>query len=176
MKHLSLITLGITTALILSACNFADNGYKNNSSEPVAASTATAQATRNPQLTGDEFLAKNKNTPGVKTTASGLQYKVNHEGSGKKPKSTDIVTVQYEGRLIDGTIFDSTAQRNNQPATFPLNGVIPGWTEGLQLMSEGSDYTFYIPAQLAYGEQSPTNAIPANSVLVFDVKLIKVGE
>ena len=180
MKHLSLITLGITTVLILSACNFADNGYKNNSSEPVAASTATAtaneQTTRNPQLTGDEFLAKNKNAPGVKTTASGLQYKVNHEGSGKKPKATDMVTVQYEGRLIDGTIFDSTAQRNNQPATFPLNGVIPGWTEGLQLMSEGSDYTFYIPAQLAYGEQSPTSAIPANSVLVFDVKLIKVGE
>lgn len=175
MKHLSLTTLGITTALALSACNFADNGYKNNSSEPVAASTATS-ATRNPQRAGEEFLAKNKNVSGVKTTTSGLQYKVNHEGSGKKPKATDMVTVQYEGRLIDGTIFDSTAQRNNEPVTFPLNGVIPGWTEGLQLMSEGSDYTFYIPARLAYGEHSPTSAIPANSVLIFDVKLIKVGK
>nr|WP_275415222.1 FKBP-type peptidyl-prolyl cis-trans isomerase [Snodgrassella gandavensis] len=165
--------MGITTLLAVSACNSTDNGYKNNSSEPVAASTS---ATRNPQVAGDEFLSKNKTASGVKTTASGLQYKINHEGSGKKPKATDMVTVQYEGRLIDGTVFDSTAQRNNQPATFPLNGVIPGWTEGLQLMSEGSEFTFYIPANLAYGEQSPTSAIPANSVLIFDVKLLKVGE
>lgn len=175
MKSLSLTIMGITTLLAVSACNFADNGFKSNSSEPVAASSATS-ATRNPQLAGDEFLAKNKTAPGVTTTASGLQYKVNHEGSGKKPKASDMVTVQYEGRLIDGTVFDSTVQRNNQPATFPLNGVIPGWTEGLQLMSEGSDYTFYIPANLAYGEQSPTSAIPPNSVLIFNVKLIKVGE
>ncbi|WP_257378952.1 FKBP-type peptidyl-prolyl cis-trans isomerase [Snodgrassella alvi] len=165
--------MGITTLLAVSACNSTDNGYKNNSSEPVAASTS---ATRNPQVAGDEFLAKNKTAPGVKTTTSGLQYKINHEGSGKKPKATDMVTVQYEGRLIDGTVFDSTAQRNNQPATFPLNGVISGWTEGLQLMSEGSEFTFYIPANLAYGEQSPTSAIPANSVLIFDVKLLKIGE
>ncbi|NUE66901.1 FKBP-type peptidyl-prolyl cis-trans isomerase [Snodgrassella sp. ESL0253] len=173
MKRLSFTIMGITTLLAVSACNSTDNGYKNNSSEPVAASTS---ATRNPQVAGDEFLAKNRTAPGVKTTASGLQYKINHEGSGKKPKATDMVTVQYEGRLIDGTVFDSTAQRNNQPATFPLNGVIPGWTEGLQLMSEGSEFTFYIPANLAYGEQSPTSAIPANSVLIFDVKLLKVGE
>ncbi|WP_100113688.1 FKBP-type peptidyl-prolyl cis-trans isomerase [Snodgrassella alvi] len=173
MKRLSFTIMGITTLLAVSACNSTDNGYKNNSSEPVAASTS---ATRNPQVAGDEFLAKNKTAPGVKTTASGLQYKINHEGSGKKPKATDMVTVQYEGRLIDGTVFDSTAQRNNQPATFPLNGVISGWTEGLQLMSEGSEFTFYIPANLAYGEQSPTSAIPANSVLIFDVKLLKIGE
>ncbi|WP_100137365.1 FKBP-type peptidyl-prolyl cis-trans isomerase [Snodgrassella alvi] len=173
MKRLSFTIMGITTLLAVSACNSTDNGYKNNSSEPIAASTS---ATRNPQVAGDEFLAKNKTVSGVKTTASGLQYKINHEGSGKKPKASDMVTVQYEGRLIDGTVFDSTAQRNNKPATFPLNGVIPGWTEGLQLMSEGSEFTFYIPANLAYGEQSPTSTIPANSVLIFDVKLLKVGE
>jgi FKBP-type peptidyl-prolyl cis-trans isomerase len=173
MKHLPFTIMGITTLLAVSACNSADNGYKNNSNEPV---TASVSATRNPQVAGDEFLAKNKTATGVKTTASGLQYKVNHQGSGKKPKATDMVTVLYEGRLIDGTVFDSTAQRNNQPATFPLNAVIPGWTEGLQLMSEGSEFTFYIPANLAYGEQSPTSAIPANSVLIFDVKLIKIGE
>jgi FKBP-type peptidyl-prolyl cis-trans isomerase len=173
MKRLSFTIMGITTLLAVSACNSTDNGYKNNSSEPIAASTS---ATRNPQVAGDEFLAKNKTVSGVKTTASGLQYKINHEGSGKKPKASDMVTVQYEGRLIDGTVFDSTAQRNNKPATFPLNGVIPGWTEGLQLMSEGSEFTFYIPANLAYGEQSPTSTIPANSVLIFDVKLLKVGK
>lgn len=175
MKSLSLTIIGITALLAVSACNSADNGFKNNRSEPVAASSTTS-ATRNPQVAGDEFLTKNKTAPGVTTTASGLQYKVNHEGNGKKPKASDMVTVQYEGRLIDGTVFDSTAQRDNKPVTFPLNGVIPGWTEGLQLMSEGSDYTFYIPANLAYGEQSPTSAIPPNSVLIFNVKLIKVGK
>ncbi|MCO6505511.1 MAG: FKBP-type peptidyl-prolyl cis-trans isomerase [Snodgrassella sp.] len=172
MKRWSFTIIGITTLLAISACNSTDNNYKNTGSEPVA---VTKSAATNPQVAGDEFLAKNKTATGVKTTASGLQYKINHAGSGKKPQATDMVTVQYEGRLIDGTVFDSTAQRNNKPATFPLNGVIPGWTEGLQLMSEGSDFTFYIPANLAYGDQSPTSAIPANSVLIFDVKLIKVG-
>ena len=121
---------------------------------------------------GEAFLKENAKKDGVKTTASGLQYKVKTEGKGAKPAATDTVTVEYEGRLIDGTVFDSSA-KNGAPATFPLNQVIPGWTEGVQLMGEGGEYTFYIPAKLAYGPNS-TGLIPGNSTLVFDVKLVKV--
>lgn len=123
---------------------------------------------------GQAFLNENKGKEGVKTTASGLQYSVKTEGSGKQPKATDIVTVHYEGRLIDGTVFDSSIKRG-QPASFALNQVIKGWTEGLQLMKEGGEYTFYIPAELAYGSQG-NPSIPPNSVLIFDVQLIKVGQ
>lgn len=123
---------------------------------------------------GQAFLNENKAKEGVKTTASGLQYSVKTEGSGKQPKATDTVTVHYEGRLIDGTVFDSSIKRG-QPASFALNQVIKGWTEGLQLMKEGGEYTFYIPAELAYGEQG-NPSIPPNSVLIFDVRLIKVGQ
>ncbi|MDO4693091.1 MAG: FKBP-type peptidyl-prolyl cis-trans isomerase [Eikenella sp.] len=123
---------------------------------------------------GQAFLNENKAKEGVKTTASGLQYSVKTEGSGKQPKATDTVTVHYEGRLIDGTVFDSSVKRG-QPASFALNQVIKGWTEGLQLMKEGGEYTFYIPAELAYGEQG-NPGIPPNSVLIFDVQLLKVGQ
>ena len=126
------------------------------------------------QEKGQAFLTENKAKEGVKTTASGLQYTVKTEGSGARPKATDVVTVHYEGRLIDGTVFDSSIKRG-EPATFALNQVIPGWTEGLQLMKEGGEYTFYIPSELAYGEQG-NPSIPPNSVLVFDVQLIKVGQ
>lgn len=119
---------------------------------------------------GEAFLKENAAKEGVKTTASGLQYQVKKEGSGNKPKATDVVTVEYTGKLIDGTEFDSS---KGTPVTFPLNQVIPGWTEGVQLMTPGSEYTFYIPAKLAYGENSPSPNIAPNSVLVFDVKLIK---
>lgn len=119
---------------------------------------------------GEAFLKENATKAGVKTTASGLQYQVKKEGSGAKPKATDLVTVEYTGKLIDGTEFDSS---KGTPVTFPLNQVIPGWTEGVQLMTPGSEYTFYIPAKLAYGENSPSPNIGPNSVLVFDVKLIK---
>ena len=105
------------------------------------------------QAKGEAFLAQNAKKAGVKTTASGLQYEVLKEGSGAQPKATDIVAVQYEGKLLDGKVFDSTAQHGGQPAVFPLNQVIPGWTEGLQLMKEGGKYRFYIPSKLAYGEQ-----------------------
>ncbi|MDR3385570.1 MAG: FKBP-type peptidyl-prolyl cis-trans isomerase [Rudaea sp.] len=124
------------------------------------------------QKEGDDFLAKNKSKKGVKVTASGLQYEVVKEGTGPKPKATDSVKVDYTGTKIDGTKFDSSVDRG-QPATFPLNGVIPGWTEGMQLMPVGSEYKFYIPAKLAYGEHGP-GPIGPNATLIFDVKLIDI--
>ena len=124
----------------------------------------------------ENFLNTNAEKEGVTTTESGLQYEVIEAGKeeGKKPALEDMVTVHYTGTLVDGTVFDSSVERN-QPATFPLNGVIEGWQEGLQLMKEGAKYKLTIPAELAYGDR-PAGAIPANSVLVFEVELIKVGE
>jgi FKBP-type peptidyl-prolyl cis-trans isomerase len=121
---------------------------------------------------GEKFLAENKTRPGVKTTASGLQYEVIKEGSGRKPLATDTVEVNYAGTLIDGTEFDNSYKRG-APISFPLNGVIRGWTEALQLMTEGSKYKLYIPYQLAYGmnDQGP---IPGGSVLIFEVELLDV--
>ncbi len=121
----------------------------------------------------DKFLADNKKKDGVKTTASGLQYKVLKEGSGPQPKSSDTVTVNYRGTLMDGTEFDSSYKRG-QPATFPVGGVIKGWTEALQLMKVGSKYQLFIPPNLAYGEHSPTPQIPASSLLIFEVELMNV--
>ncbi|MEN9949072.1 MAG: hypothetical protein RL106_1895 [Bacteroidota bacterium] len=120
------------------------------------------------------FLDKNKSAEGVQVTASGLQYKHNVEGSGAQPDADDEVTVHYEGRLIDGTVFDSSIKRG-EPATFGLNQVIPGWTEGLQLMKEGGKATLYIPQNLGYGAQD-MGTIPAFSTLVFEVELIKVNK
>jgi FKBP-type peptidyl-prolyl cis-trans isomerase FklB len=122
---------------------------------------------------GEKFLAENKKNEGVKVTASGLQYVVEKEGTGAQPTATDEVTVHYTGRLLDGTVFDSSVNRG-EPATFPLNRVIPGWTEGVQLMKEGAKYTFFIPSDLAYGPQGVPNAIPPHSTLIFEVELIKV--
>lgn len=121
---------------------------------------------------GKAYLEENKKKPGVKVTASGLQYKVVKEGAGVQPKASDKVKVHYKGTLIDGTEFDSSYKRN-QPAEFPLQGVIKGWTEGIPLMKTGSTYTFYIPAELAYGAQGRPS-IPGNSVLVFDVELLEI--
>ena len=121
---------------------------------------------------GEKFLAENKKKAGVTTTASGLQYEVITKGKGPSPKATDEVKVHYKGTLLDGTEFDSSYSRN-QPAEFPLNGVIRGWTEGLQLMNKGAKYKFYIPAALAYGEHGRPS-IPANSVLTFEVELLEI--
>ncbi len=122
---------------------------------------------------GEKFLAENGKKENVITTASGLQYMVEKEGTGAQPAATDEVTVHYTGKLLDGTVFDSSVSRG-EPATFPLNRVIPGWTEGVQLMKEGGKYTFFIPSDLAYGPQGVPNAIPPHSTLIFDVELIKV--
>lgn len=123
---------------------------------------------------GKTFLAENAKKAGIKTTASGLQYEVIKEGTGATPTATSQVTVNYEGKLIDGTVFDSSFARH-EPVTFGLNQVIPGWTEGLQLMKEGGRYRFFIPAELGYGAQE-TGTIPANSTLIFDVELLKVAQ
>ncbi len=121
---------------------------------------------------GEEFLAKNKLKEGVKVTDSGLQYKVITLGTGAKPLKTDKVKVHYKGTLLDGTEFDSSYKRGT-PAEFPLNGVIPGWTEGLQLMPVGSKYEFYIPAALAYGDRAPQTIGP-NQTLIFEVELLEI--
>jgi FKBP-type peptidyl-prolyl cis-trans isomerase FklB len=122
---------------------------------------------------GEAFLAANGKKDGVKTTASGLQYKVLKSGKGKSPKATDTVKVHYHGTLIDGTVFDSSVERG-EPISFPLNGVIPGWTEGVQLMKEGDKFQFTIPSKLAYGEQGAGGKIGPNSTLVFDVELLAI--
>ena len=122
---------------------------------------------------GEEFLRINKERPGVETTASGIQYEVLKDGTGEKPKATDNVKVHYEGKLIDGQIFDSSIQRG-EPASFGLNQVIPGWTEALQLMPVGSKYRIYIPSELAYGERGAGEMIEPNSTLVFDVELLDI--
>lgn len=124
---------------------------------------------------GSKFLDNNKKSKGVVTTESGLQYKVIKEGKGKQPISSDTVTVNYKGTLIDGTEFDSSYKRN-QPATFRLDQVIEGWQEGLKLMKPGSKYQLFVPAKLAYGEKGINNAIQPNSVLIFEVELLKVEQ
>ena len=122
---------------------------------------------------GEKYLAENAKKEGVVTTKSGLQYKVLQEGKGKQPTAKDTVMCHYEGFLIDGTVFDSSVQRG-EPATFPLQQVIAGWTEGLQLMKEGAKYRFFIPYRLGYGEGGAGASIPPFATLIFDVELIQV--
>ena len=134
---------------------------------------AAAEAGKAAKAAGEAFLAENAKKDGVVTLPSGLQYQVLKEGNGKKPSATDQVVCHYEGTLIDGTVFDSSYKRN-EPATFGLNQVIAGWTEGVQLMSEGAKYRFFIPYNLAYGERGAGAQIPPFAALVFDVELIQV--
>ena len=122
---------------------------------------------------GKAFLEENAKKEGVVTTKSGLQYEILTEGTGKQPKATDTVRCHYEGSLINGSVFDSSYKRG-EPAEFGLNQVIPGWTEGVQLMKEGAKYRFYIPYLLGYGENGAGSSIPPYSTLIFDVELIKV--
>ena len=119
------------------------------------------------------YMSAHKGKPGVKTTASGLQYEVLTEGNGPMPVATDTVAVHYEGKLLDGTVFDSSIARG-QPAEFPLNRVIPGWTEGVQLMKVGSVYVFTVPPELGYGPQGAGGVIPPNAVLIFRIELLGV--
>lgn len=131
-----------------------------------------AVAEKNAKI-GAAFLAENAKKPNIKVTKSGLQYEVIKQGSGKHPKASSQVKVNYEGRLLNNTVFDSSFARQ-QPAEFVLSQVIPGWTEGLQLMPAGSTYHFYIPAKLAYGEVGSGDVIEPNSTLIFDVELLEV--
>ena len=125
------------------------------------------------KVEGENFLAENAKKEGVKTLPSGLQYKVLREGDGRKPSATDQVECHYEGTLINGQVFDSSYRRG-ETATFGLNQVIKGWTEGLQLMQEGAKYRFFIPYNLAYGENGAGQSIPPYAALIFDVELVKV--
>lgn len=133
------------------------------------------KATEAAQKENAKVLEAHGKEEGVHTTASGLQYKIIKEGEGAQPAATDEVTVHYTGKLLDGTVFDSSVNRG-EPATFPLNRVIPGWTEGVQLMKEGAKYEFMLPSDLAYGPQGIPNAIPPHSILIFEVELIKVNK
>src|SRR5438046_5457560 len=134
---------------------------------------ATKEAADKNTKEGEKFLAENKAKPGVKTTASGLQYKVEKEGSGTPPKETDTVEVNYRGTLIDGTEFDSSYKRG-EPATFPVNRVIKGWTEALQLMKPGGKFKLFIPSNLAYGPGGAGGDIGPNATLTFEVELLSV--
>lgn len=133
---------------------------------------AAAAGTEN-KTAGDKFLAENKQAEGVKVTDSGLQYKVLTEGDGPMPKATDKVKTHYRGTLLDGTVFDSSYDRG-EPVTFPVNGVIPGWTEALQLMKVGSKWKLFIPSELAYGERGAGQMIGPNQTLVFEVELLGI--
>lgn len=132
-----------------------------------------AEAVENNKKEGEAFLAKNKEKVGVVVTASGLQYEILTEGTGSKPKATDTVRCHYEGRLINGQVFDSSFKRN-QSADFPVNQVIPGWVEALQLMPVGSKWRLYIPSNLAYGEHGAGELIGPNTTLIFDVELLEI--
>ena len=134
---------------------------------------AAAEKFKETKEKGEAYLAENAKKEGVVTLPSGLQYQVIKEGNGRRPKATDKVKCHYEVMLVDGTLFDSSIQRG-EPATFPLNGVIKGWTEGLQLMQEGAKYRFFIPYHLGYGENGAGASIPPFAALVFDVELIEV--
>ncbi|MCQ2285226.1 MAG: FKBP-type peptidyl-prolyl cis-trans isomerase [Bacteroidales bacterium] len=131
-----------------------------------------ANAAAEAKVAGTEFLKKNMKDPDVKVTASGLQYKVITMGNGPKPSATSEVTVKYTGTLIDGTVFDSTDKNGGEPISFGLNQVIKGWTEGLQLMPTGSKFIFYIPSELAYGDNGAGGVIPGGATLIFEIELL----
>jgi len=135
--------------------------------------TVKSEPVKSEMTKGEKFLAENKTKEGVKTTPSGLQYKVLKEGAGKNPAATDTVVCNYRGTLLDGTEFDSSYKRG-EPAEFPLSRVIAGWTEGVQLMKEGSKYQFFIPSSLAYGTRGAGGTIGPDETLIFEIELIKV--
>jgi FKBP-type peptidyl-prolyl cis-trans isomerase FklB len=164
MKYGSLITSGVITFLSLGL--YGVNTFADNT-QP------TVNQTQNTVSGGVAFLEQNKNKQGVVTLPDGLQYKIIKKGTGPSPTVNDTVTVNYVGTLIDGSEFDNSYKRG-QPATFPVSGVIPGWTEALQLMTKGSTWELYIPASLAYGAQGAPPAIGPNETLIFKVELLDV--
>ncbi len=162
---------GGTTKLSMEQCQqIVQNYFQKQSAGKMAESQKVSVANKK---IGDAFLAENKAKPGVQTTASGLQYSVEKEGTGPKPASTDKVKVHYTGRLIDGKVFDSSVERG-QPIEFPVTGVIPGWVEALQLMPVGSKWKLYIPSDLAYGDRGAGADIAPGSTLIFDVELLEI--
>jgi FKBP-type peptidyl-prolyl cis-trans isomerase FklB len=171
---LDALTLGIRDSFSGKESRLSEDERRDamNQLQQEAMAKAKEQAEKN-QKEGEKFLAENKKKKGVVTLASGLQYKVIKKGKGEKPKLTDQVTTNYKGTLIDGTEFDSSYGRG-EPATFPVNGVIPGWTEALQLMEVGSKWELYVPANLAYGERGAGQKIGPHSTLVFDVELLSI--
>ena len=160
-------------ALLLAGMASCNNTNKETSETIEETTPDNGQEIKDNLTMGREFLEQNAKNDSVVQTESGLQYMVLKEGTGAKPGPTDEVTVHYTGKLIDGTVFDSSVERG-EPATFPLDKVIPGWTEGLQLMSEGAKYRLFIPSELAYGSKGAGDDILPNSTLIFDVELIKV--
>ena len=162
----------VMSALMMAGMASCGNNTSSNENAEEAKADYTQQIKDNKTL-GREFMEENAKNDSVVQTQSGLQYMVLKEGTGAKPGPTDTVTVHYTGRLLDGTVFDSSVE-SNEPATFPLNRVIPGWTEGLQLMSEGAKYRLFIPSELAYGSKGAGDKILPNATLIFDVELIKV--
>jgi FKBP-type peptidyl-prolyl cis-trans isomerase FklB len=169
MKLFSILPLSLALGLLAGCVPKESAPVTTTPTTPSAADAKPGIATD----PGEAFLAANAKKEGVITTASGLQYKVLKSGTGDSPKATDQVKVHYTGTTIDGNVFDSSVQRG-QPAVFPVNAVIPGWVEALQLMKVGDKWQLFIPAQLAYGAQSPSPAIPPNSVLIFEVELIDI--
>ena len=170
MKKVLVIATAALSIMGMASCS----GNSTSSEETTDMVTSADSIEIRDNLTlGREFLAENAKNDSVVQTESGLQYMVLKEGTGAKPGPTDTVTVQYTGKLIDGTVFDSSVERG-EPATFPLDKVIPGWTEGLQLMSEGSQYRLFIPSELAYGSKGAGDKILPNATLIFDVWLIGV--
>ena len=150
----------------------AQDAQQDNGSSPASGNSNAGAG--GAKAAGEAFLAQNSQKPSVKTLPSGLQYEVLSEGTGRHPSLQSSVTTHYHGTLIDGTVFDSSYQRG-QPATFPVNGVIAGWTEALQLMPEGSKWRLYIPSDLAYGKRGAGRDIGPDSALIFDVELLKVN-
>ena len=169
MKKFITIALSALMMAGMASCN--SNTTSSEGTEETAADYG--QQIKDNKTLGREFMEQNAKNDSVVQTTSGLQYMVLKEGTGAKPAAEDTVTVHYTGKLLDGTVFDSSVERG-EPASFPLNAVIPGWTEGLQLMSEGSQYRLFIPSELAYGSQGAGDKILPNATLIFDVELIKV--
>ena len=159
----------------MASCSGSSTSTDSSAEGTEQAAPDYGQQIKDNKTLGREFLEQNAKNDSVVQTQSGLQYMVLKEGSGVKPGPTDEVTVHYTGRLLDGTVFDSSVERG-EPATFPLDKVIPGWTEGLQLMSEGSKYRLFIPSELSYGSKGAGEQILPNSTLIFDVELIKVNK